>query len=419
MKNNDLRVKLGCYATNVSMSVIGNLSPVLFLTFRSLYNISFSLLGLLVLINFVTQLIVDLIFSFFSHRINAHAAVKMTPVLTIIGLLVYALWPFVFKNSVYVGLVIGSIIFSASSGLSEVLMSSVVAALPSDNPEREMSKLHSIYAWGVVGVILISTLFLLIFKRENWQWLALFFTIVPLTAAVLFFGARLPELETPEKASGAGKMLRNKDLLLCVLAIFLGGASECTMSQWSSSYLEQALGIPKIWGDIFGVALFAVMLGIGRTLYAKRGKNIEKTLFYGACGAAVCYLTASLVNVPVIGLVACALTGLCVSMLWPGTLIVAADRFPKGGVFIYAIMAAGGDLGASVSPQLVGIVADAVSASGWAQSLSQSIALTPDQIGMKAGLLVGSLFAIAAIFVFLYVLVSKRKYSDANRLLNE
>ena len=80
MKNNVLRVKLGCYATNVSMSVIGNLSPVLFLTFRSLYNISFSLLGLLVLINFVTQLIVDLIFSFFSHRINAHAAVKMTPV---------------------------------------------------------------------------------------------------------------------------------------------------------------------------------------------------------------------------------------------------------------------------------------------------------------------------------------------------
>ena len=59
------RVKLACYTTNISMAVVANLSPILFLTFRSLYGISYSLLGLLVLINFVTQLTVDLIFSFF------------------------------------------------------------------------------------------------------------------------------------------------------------------------------------------------------------------------------------------------------------------------------------------------------------------------------------------------------------------
>ena len=147
------------------MAIVGNLSPLLFITLQGLYDISYTLLGLLVLINFSTQLLVDLIFSFFSHRFNIPAAVKATPILTIIGLLVYALFPFAFENHVYVGLVIGTIIFSAASGFSEVLISPVIAALPAKNPEREMSKLHSIYAWGVVGVVLFATVFLLGFGK--------------------------------------------------------------------------------------------------------------------------------------------------------------------------------------------------------------------------------------------------------------
>ena len=65
---NYARVKTACYMTNIAMSVVANISPVLFLTFRTLYNISYSLLGLLVLVNFFSQLIIDLIFSFFSHN---------------------------------------------------------------------------------------------------------------------------------------------------------------------------------------------------------------------------------------------------------------------------------------------------------------------------------------------------------------
>lgn len=245
------RLKFACYTTNISMSVVGNLSPILFLTLRSLYGISYSLLGLLVLINFVTQLTIDLMFSFFSHKFNIEKSVKVTPLLTFIGLLVYALWPFFFPKAVYAGLVIGTIIFSASGGLAEVLISPVIAAIPSDDPDREMSKLHSIYAWGVVAVIIISTLFLLAFGAESWQWLALIFTLIPLTSCLLFTKAEIPKMETPKQTSGVFEFFKDKGLWLCVAAIFLGGASECTMAQWSSGYLEQALGIPKVWGDIF------------------------------------------------------------------------------------------------------------------------------------------------------------------------
>lgn len=409
MEKNYKRVKLACYTTNVTMSVIGNLSPLLFLTFRSLYDISYSLLGLLILINFCTQLCVDLIFSFFSHKFNIGLTVKLTPVIAFVGLGFYALSPVLFPQNVYLGLVLSTIVFSAASGLAEVLISPVIAALPSKNPEREMSKLHSIYAWGVVFVIVVGTLFLLFCGGDNWQWLAAIFMLVPLLSACLFFSAKLPVLETPERVSGAVAMLKNKKLWLCFLGIFLGGASECTMAQWSSSYLEQALGLEKVWGDIFGVAMFAVALGLGRTLYGKFGKNIEKVLFLGGLGATVCYFTAALSNLPLLGLIACALTGFCVSMLWPGSLIVASDRIPQGGVFIYAMMAAGGDLGASVAPQLVGIVTDAVSQNAAATEFAVELGITAEQLGMKTGMLLGALFPLVAVFVYLVLMKTKKK----------
>lgn len=409
MKNNATRVKFACYAGNVSMAVMGNLSPLLFLTFRSLYGISYSLLGLLVLVNFFTQLTIDLIFSFFPYKFNIQKTVRIMPVLTIVGLLLYALWPFFAPDSVYVGLVIGTVIFSVSSGLEEVLISPVIAALPSDNPEREMSKLHSIYAWGVVGVVAVSTIFLLVFGNEYWQWLALLFTLVPLACALLFFTSTIPQMETPEKASGVVELLKKKELWLCVLAIFLGGASECTMAQWASGYLEQAVGLPKVWGDIFGVALFALTLGLGRSLYAKYGKNVEKVLFLGAIGAVACYFTAAVSNIPLLGLIACGLTGFCVSMLWPGSLIVASDKLPTGGVFIYAMMAAGGDFGASVGPQMVGVITDAVAASSGAAAFAEGLGLTLEQLGMKLGMLFGMLFPLLAVFVYLHIWRSKRR----------
>jgi len=398
--NKTARLKYACYSANVTMSAVGNLSPVLFLTFRSLYGISYSLLGLLVLINFVTQLIIDLIFSFFSHKFNIGKTVKSIPLFGVVGFLIYAVWPFLAPDHVYLGLVIGTVIFSAASGLAEVLISPVIAAIPSDDPDREMSKLHSVYAWGVVFVIAVSTVFLLLVGNEAWQWLALIIALIPLTSTFLFFGSEIPPMETPKQTSGALKLLCHKGVWLSIFAIFLGGAAECTMAQWCSGYLEMALGIPKLWGDLCGVALFAVMLGLGRSLYAKIGKNIGKVLFFGAIGATLCYFTAAVSNFPPLGLLACACTGFCVSMLWPGNLIVASDRFPEGGVFIYAMMAAGGDLGASVGPQLVGIVTDAVIANPAAASLAEKLSLMPEQLGMKAGMLCGMLFPLIGIFVY-------------------
>ncbi len=401
-------LKSACYTSNLTMSVVGNLSPVLFITFHSLYGISYSLLGLLVLINFITQLGIDLLFSFFSHKFNIPKAVKAIPIIAIFGLLIYALSPLIFGGNEYIGLALGTIIFSAAAGLGEVLISPVIASIPSEDPDREMSKLHSIYAWGVVGVIIISTLFLLCFGNKYWFLLPLVFCVVPLASAVLYANTEIPKMETPEKVSGAISFFKDKTLWLCVFAIFFGGAAECTMAQWSSGYLEKALGIPKIFGDIFGVALFAFMLALGRTLYAKIGKNIERVLTLGFSGAAVCYIICALTNFEIIGLLACAFTGFCTSMLWPGNLVVAAKHFSQSGVFIYALMAAGGDLGASVGPQLVGVLADITIANEKLSALAQNLSLAPEQLGLKIGILVAALFSV---FGFIISLKLKKQSS--------
>ncbi len=402
-------LKPACYLGNTSMAIVSTMSPILFLTFHSMYGISYSLLGTLVLINFFTQLTVDLIFSFFSHRFNIPKTIKIMPILTIIGFVIYSVYPFIFPNSVYIGLCIGTIIFSASSGLAEVLLSPIIAAIPSDDPDREMSKLHSVFAWGFVGVSVFCTLYIFIFGGKYWQYLTLLLTIIPIMCSVFFSISEIPHIDTPKKASGALQLLKNRGVWLCVTGIFLGGASECTMELWASGYLEKALNIPKIWGDIFGVALFAAMLGLGRTLYSKIGKNIEKVLLLCAISATVCYGISALSPISIIGLIACAFTGFCTSMMWPGSLIVASERYPQGGVFIFAMMAAGGDLGASVGPQLIGLITDFAAKNTTLINLATKIGETPDGIGMKLGMLVAMLFPLIAIPIFYRILKTKNQ----------
>ena len=397
------RTKRACFYTYVAMSSAFGLPPLLFATFRDMYGISYTLLGTLVLVNFLTQLSIDLIFTFFHKKFNLKVTVRVMPLLTAAGLCVYALAPAIFPEHAYIGLLTGTVLFSVSAGLSEVLLSPTVAALPSDNPERDMSALHSLYAYGLVGVILLSSLYLRLFGTENWMYLTLFWAALPVVSFVLFAVSPMPEIKMDEPASGESVKKRNIGLMLCVICIFLGSAAENSMTNWISVYAESALGIPKLWGDIFGMALFAVMLGAGRSLYSRFGKNISAVLLYGMGGAAVCYLVAGLSPENTVAMIACVLTGLCTSMLWPGTLILMEENMPRSGVGAYALLAAGGDFGAAIAPQLVGVVVDAVSVSDTAQKLSVSLALTGEQIGIKAGMLTAALFPLIGVAVLLII----------------
>lgn len=405
MKKTDYRrTKRTCYFANVAMSSVFSLPPLLFATFREQYGISYTLLGTLVLVNFCTQLGIDLIFSFFSRYFNIHKTIRLMPLVTAAGLCVYALIPLLFPEHAYTGLVAGTFLFSVAAGLGEVLVSPTIAALPSDTPDKDMSMLHALYGYGVVGVVLVSTLFLRFVGNEYWMYLTFFWALLPVIASVLFMISPLPDVNMKQSGSRpAGSKHRTKGLLLCMACIFLGACAENTMTNWISVYAEKALRIPKIWGDIFGMSLFAGVLALTRTAYAKYGKNIFRVLTVSMAAAVVCYLTVGLSSNAFLSLAACVAVGISTAMLWPGTLILMEEKIPSAGVAAYALMAAGGDLGASVAPQALGIAVDKISLTEWAGTFGASLSLTPEQVGFKAGMLMAAIFPVLGIALLAYM----------------
>ncbi len=421
MEPNYRKTKFACYAANFTMSSVFCVPPLLFVTFHETYGVSYTLLGTLVLVNFCTQLGIDLLFTFFSKYFNVKKTVRTMPLITSLGLLLYAVLPMLFPQSAYVGLLIGTVIFSVSTGLSEVLTSPTVAAIPSKTPQRDMSLLHSLYAFGLFTMVIFSTLFLKLFGTENWMYLMMLLAAFPIVAAVAFMCSPMPDIQTAERGIRQAKSReRTVGLALCVGCIFFGSCAEVAMTNWISGYMETALGLDKTVGDVLGVATFAILLGISRIAYAKYGKNISRVLLIGMIGAAACYLTAGLSSNLILAFFACILTGLFTAMLWPGTLILMEEKIPHAGVAAFALMASGGDLGASVAPQLMGIVIDKVSASEFALELGERLGVTAEQIGLRTGMLITAVFpVIGAVIVVVAMRYFQRHRLCENEALNE
>ena len=406
MKKNYARARAACCFGSLTMSAVSALSPLLLSTFHDLYGVSYSLLGLLAVFCFGIQLAVDLVFSFFSSYFNIRKTLVATPLIAFFGVLIYAVLPPLFPDYAYLWLVIGTLVFSVSSGLCEVLLSPLIAAMPSDNPERDMSRLHSVYAWGVAGVVTVSAALLALLGRERWYLMAGLWSVFPLCGFLLFRGATLPPIST---AAQEGKRRLPAGLLPCVICIFMAGASELTMTQWAASFFEIAMGIPKLVGDVFGLALFALLLGVMRTLYATFGRNIFRTMTFGMAATVVCYLLCALSPSPILSLIGCVVTGFTTAMLWPGSLILMEERCHGAGVAAFALMAAGGDAGASVGPQLMGLVVDGVMGSAWAPALAERLSLSAEQLGMRVGMVITALFPLCGLLTLLHIGYTRKK----------
>ena len=103
-------------------------------------------------------------------------------------------------------------------------------------------------------------------------------------------------------------------------------------------------------------------------------------------------------------------------MIWPGTLIYVEEKFENVGVAIYALMAAGGDMGASVAPQLLGIVSDKFGLTNLALEISNVFNISAEQISMRAGLFVAGLFPVAGV---LCILCMKKYFKRRGKIQNQ
>ena len=143
--------------------------------------------------------------------------------------------------------------------------------------------------------------------------------------------------------------------------MFCAGAAEQAMGQWASSFAESGLGVSKAMGDLLGPFLFAILMGLARIGYAFSGGKIKlsRMIVYSSVLCCFCFLITALSPRPIVALAGCALCGLSVGILWPGTYSLAASKISFGGVKLFAYLALAGDVGCLVGPTAAGWIAEA------------------------------------------------------------
>ena len=347
-----------CFIGYIVQAIVNNFVPLLFLTFQRNYQLPLSQITVLVTFNFGIQLLVDLLAVGFIDKIGYRISMVMAHVFSAAGLILLTILPEVLPSA-FPGILISVMIYAIGGGLLEVLVSPVMEACPSDNKEKAMSMLHSFYCWGHVGVVLLSTIFFHIFGIDNWKIMALVWALIPIFNAFAFAKVPIASLiEEGEQGLSLKELLHNKMFWILLIMMVCAGASEQAVSQWASTFAEKGLGISKVAGDLAGPMAFAILMGTSRLFYGKYGERIQLDRFmvYSCLLCIASYLGISLFPIPQLSLVCCALCGLSVGIMWPGTFSKASAVLPKGGTAMFALLALGGDLGCSGGPTLVGFV---------------------------------------------------------------
>lgn len=349
-----------CYIGYIVQGIVNNFVPLLFLTFQSSFGISLDKIAWLITINFGIQLLVDLASARFVDKIGYRAAALIAHITAAAGLVGLGIFPYLFPDA-YVGILISICLYAVGGGLLEVVVSPIVEACPTEKKEAAMSLLHSFYCWGQMGVVLLSTLFFVVVGIEHWRILAFLWAAVPFFN--IFYFSKVPIQTLVEEGGGMtiAELMKSKIFWLLFVMMMCGGASELSMSQWASAFAESALGISKTMGDLAGPCLFALLMGSARAFYGKYSEKISLQQFM-KISCVVCivsYLFSGLSDNPVLSLAGCAVCGLSVGIMWPGTFSLASKAMPTGGTALFALLALAGDVGCAGGPTLVGMIADA------------------------------------------------------------
>ncbi len=359
VQKNYKKTLLACYLGFVTQAISANFTPLLFLTFKNTYAITLDKIAMIPLVFYFTQLLTDLAATKYADKIGYRACVVASQLLSSVGLVLMAILPEMLPVP-FAGILISVVLYAIGSGLVEVLVSPIVEACPFENKDGMMSLLHSFFCWGSMGVILGSTLFFAVFGIENWKILAFVWALVPLYNTLNFINCPIERLDGDGKSMGVRGLLKTPIFWLMILLMVCSGASEATMTQWASAFTEAALGVSKTVGDLAGPCLFAMFMGISRMLYGKFSEKLDLSRVMLICSAMCvgCYLLASLSALPILGLMGCALCGLAVGIMWPGSISISSQNCPRGGTAMFAFLALAGDLGATVSPAMVGSLSE-------------------------------------------------------------
>ena len=175
-----------CFAN--FFQAVGSCFAILYVPLRGLYGLSFTDFGILVSLNFITQVASDVLFSKPVEKYGFRPFAVAAPLVSAAGLGLFAAAPLLFPQRPFAGFCAGMFLFAAAGGLQELLLSPILDALPIPEERKacSMSMLHSFFAWGQIFVVLATTGLLAVWGAARWQWIVLLWAAPPVAGAVLF-----------------------------------------------------------------------------------------------------------------------------------------------------------------------------------------------------------------------------------------
>ena len=383
-----------CYIGCVTEGVIGSFVPFLFIALRDQFGLSFTALGALIMVGFISQIVVDFTIGHPVDRYGFRPFVIVSLIACIFGLMLFATMPILFPQSAYVWLVIATVLYSMAVGMLEVVLSSIVNSIPSDNPGAAMVKLHAFFAWGLAITTVGTALGLFAFGAQNWPYVVLFWAILPVVTLILFIRSPLPQRVPQSQLIKSKDLIKNPVFILGFFTIFFGAGAQINLFSWLPSFLERGLGMPKLAGDLLGAGGFAVFTGVARVIYSSFGKKIDLNILMivGSVVTTLCYLTIALTGIAWASILACCLAGAATAFMWPGSLSITAAKIPIGGTLLFALMALGGDIGIGACSWSTGIFTDFFTAR------SALTGLAAEQYGLRMAMLVCVAYPVMCLF---------------------
>lgn len=345
-----------CYGAMMSLAIGINLLPVFLTTLSETFGgeagaLTNEQLGRLGACAFGGLVIGILVTGPLADRFGAKLFALLGDGLIAIGLLGMALAP----NYSVLGIML--FVLGVGSGLLDMVLSPVVAALNPTRRAAAMNWLHSFYCVGAAVTILGGSLTL----RMGLGWRGSCLVLLPLPALLFVALAwqRFPSMTTKAGRTPFMTLCRQRWFLLALVAIALGGATEMGMAQWLPAYTEKSLGF-SVWAGGMALLLFSAAMALGRMVVGTLETRWSAfAIMIASCvSSIVLFVLGSFLPWSMLALICCILVGFTGSCLWPTMLAITADRYPDGGASMFGALSALGNVGGIFMPWMVGWVAD-------------------------------------------------------------
>ena len=392
------------YLCYVNQAMVNIFPTLIFIYFQREFGISVEGIAFLISFNFAMQVIIDFLSAKFVDKIGYRIPIVFANICISVGFILLGILPFYINP--FIAILICYFLNAMGGGLTEVLVSPIVEALPQKQKVKAMNILHSFYCWGWMFIVILSTAYFKIFGIENWRYLSILWAILPIFCSILFIKVPINTLKSEDNENNSvsiRKLLSVHVVLAFILLMICSGASEHAVVQWVSFFAEVGLNVNKSIGDIFGTCMFAFCMGMARLIYGMKSENIDinKALSITAILCIIGYFIIVFSPFSFLSLIGCAIVGLSVGIMWPSVFSLASKTYPKGGTAMFAILALAGDVGCSIGPGIVGIVSNNKTIINKFSYIITNNDIT--QIGLKSGIFFAIIFPIL-MFTILFIL---------------